>query len=116
MTAEENARLSHKIGHSCASAVFAAFADQMGITNEEAERLAPAPRSEGGKCGAFLAGRKVLEQLMPEQVDTYVSRFEALNCSTICAVLVASHSRLHKKCNDYVGDAARICQEILSGR
>ena len=113
MSPEEIAKLSHKTGHSCAESVYTTFAEAMGIEPEAAARLAPKPRSEGGKCGAFLAGKKVIEQLKPDLAAAYEERFEELNGSSVCAVLIASHSRLHKKCNDYVGDAARICDELL---
>lgn len=40
--------------------LFKAFADKLGMSEEEADRIAPAPRSEGGQCGGLLAGRKLL--------------------------------------------------------
>lgn len=101
------------MGHNCAAAVYAAFADALGITLAEAMRLAPTPRSEGGKCGAFLAGRKVLEQLKPEAVEEYERKFIELNGQSECSLLVLAHRRLRKKCNDYVGDATRLAGEEL---
>lgn len=44
------------------------YADALGLTPEQARKAAPKPRSEAGKCGAFLAGKKILEQLKPEAV------------------------------------------------
>ncbi|MBO5986951.1 MAG: hypothetical protein J6Q02_09195, partial [Lachnospiraceae bacterium] len=66
---EEIARSNHRNGNNCSASLFKASADKLGMTEEEAARIAPAPRSEGGKCGGFLAGRKMLEMIKPEAVE-----------------------------------------------
>ena len=114
MNYEEAARKNHKSGYNCATSVYLAYAEKLGMTPEEARSEAPKPRSEGGKCGAFLAGKKILEQLKPEAVDKYEQRYIELNGQTECSRLVAAHDALGKSCNDYVGDAARLVEEMLS--
>lgn len=113
MQEEERARINHKSGNNCAMSVFLAYADRLGLSQEEARQQAPPPREEGGKCGAFLAGKKILEQLKPEAVEEFERRFTETNGQTVCSLLIASHKPLGKTCNDYVGDAARILGEVL---
>ena len=110
---EEEARNNHRNGFNCAMSVYIAYADAMGLTAEQAKEAAPKPRSEGGKCGAFLAGKKILEQLKPEAVEEYERGFVALNGQNECSRLVATHGVLRKSCNDYVGDAARLVDDAL---
>ena len=62
---EEIARANHRNGNSCSASLFKAFANKLGISEDEAARIAPAPSSEGGKCGGLLAGKKLLEALKP---------------------------------------------------
>ncbi len=113
MNTEEIARINHKSGYNCAMSVYAAFADSLGISQEESKTTAPRPRSEGGKCGAFLAGKKIVQCLKPEASELYEDRFIELNGQTECSRLISAHGKLRKSCNDYVGDAARLVQEIL---
>ncbi len=113
MNYENNARSNHKNGNNCAMSVYTAFAERLGITAEEARNTAPKPRSEGGKCGAFLAGRKIIEILKPEAAELYEQRFIEQNGQTECSRLIMAHGKLRKSCNDYVGDAARLADEIL---
>lgn len=111
MNHEQTARANHKSGCNCGQAVFAGFAEELGLTREEAMRLAPRPRSEGGQCGACLAGKALLARLRPEAVDSFEQQFRALNGSTECRRLRGAG----KTCNDYVGDAARLAEALLSG-
>lgn len=67
--------LSHRNGNSCSVSLFKAFADKLGISEDEAAKIAPPPRSEGGKCGGYLAGRKMLEMLKPETVEEFEKAF-----------------------------------------
>ena len=113
MDYKENARKNHRNGFNCAMSVYAAYCDKLGISPEQAKNAAPKPRSEGGKCGAFLAGKKILEQLKPEAVADYERKFIELNGQTECSRLVSAHDILRKSCNDYVGDAARLIEEAL---
>lgn len=113
MNHEVTARINHRSGYNCAMSVIIAYMSELGISSTEAMRLAPKPRSEGGKCGAFLAGKMIIERLKPEAVQKYECRFIELNGCIECRKLVAAHGRLRKNCNDYVGDAARLVEEIL---
>ena len=36
-----------------------------------------------------------------------------MNGQTECSRLIMEHGKLRKSCNDYVGDAARLADEIL---
>ena len=114
MTYEEKARNNHRGGNNCAVSVYVAYADKLGITPEEARKNAPKPRSEGGKCGAYMAGKKILEQLKPGAVQGYEKSFIESNGQTECSRLLAAHGVLRKSCNDYVGDAARLVEEALA--
>ncbi|MBR0088841.1 MAG: C_GCAxxG_C_C family protein, partial [Clostridia bacterium] len=80
---------------------------------DEAKSMAPRPRDEGGKCGAYLAGKKVLSSLNPSAVEEFEKRFVELNGSCECAVLRARRAELKKTCDDFVGDAARLVEEVL---
>ena len=115
MTHEDIARRNHCGGFNCAQSVYAAYADLLGISTAQAMREAPKPRSEGGRCGAFLAGRALLERLKPDAVADFEAAFERLNGTAECRRLVAAHGALRKSCNDYVGDAARLVAERLGG-
>jgi hypothetical protein len=110
MNHEETARTNHKSGCNCGQAVFTTFARELGLTREEAMGIAPRPRSEGGQCGAYLAGKALLERLKPEAVSDFEAQFRALNGSTECRRLRGAG----KTCNDYVGDAARLAEALLN--
>lgn len=113
MSIEEDARAYHKKGNNCAKAVYAAYADKLGMDSKEALSLAPSPRGEGGLCGAYLAGKKVLEQLKPEAVPELEKKFVDTYGHTHCAKLIALHG-FKKNCNDYVGNAAKWVEELLN--
>ena len=110
---EDKARANHKNGNNCATSLFKAFADQLGITEEEATRIAPAPRSEGGKCGGLLAGRRLLEMLKPEAVEEFDKRFHDQNGDDKCASLIIKRRLQGKNCNDLVGETASIIESLL---
>ena len=115
MNHEQTARTNHKTGCNCGQAVFLSFARELGLPEEEARQLAPRPRAEGGQCGAYLAGKALLERLKPEAVIAFEAQFTALNGATECRRLRGAG----KTCNDYVGDAARLAEALLgdvSGR
>ena len=109
----EIARANHRNGNSCSVSLFMAFADKMGMSEEEAALIAPAPRSEGGKCGGYLAGRKVLEMLKPEAVEEFEKLFLEQNGDDKCAALIIKRRLQGKNCNDLVGETAGIIGSIL---
>ena len=100
MTREEIARNKHKSGSNCSNAVYSCFSEMVSGT-------APAPRSEGGKCGAVLAGEKVLNQLGKDS-ESFDDQFLELFCSLKCVEL----RKGKYPCNDLVGTAAKIVEEI----
>ena len=110
---EEIARGNHRNGNSCSVSLFKAFADKLGISEEEAAQLAPAPRSEGGKCGGFLAGRKLLEMIKPEAVEEFEKRFLEHNGDNMCAGLITKRRLQGKNCNDLVGETASILETMM---
>ena len=106
MTHETTARINHRSGYNCAQAVTVAFATELGSTPVAVLKSAPKPRSEGGKCGAYLAGLQLLNKLNPEAASVFAERFEKENGSTECKVLMG-------RCNDMVGCAARLVEELM---
>ena len=97
---EENARLNHRNGSNCSASLFKAFADKLGMSAEEAARIAPAPRSEGGKCGGFLAGKKLFEMIKPEAVEELEKRFLEQHGDDKCASLIMKRRLQGKNCNN----------------
>ena len=79
MNHEEQARKNHKSGFNCAQSVFVAFAEELGVSPVEAMQMAPKPRSEGGKCGAYLAGQALLRRLKPEAAEAFEKAFVEAN-------------------------------------
>ena len=106
MNHETTARINHRSSYNCAQAVTAAFADELHLSPITASKAAPKPRSAGGKCGAYLAGLQLLNELKPEAAGVFAERFEAENGSTECRVLMG-------RCNDMVGCAARLVEELI---
>ncbi len=110
---EEIARANHRKGNSCSVSLFKAFADKLGMSEDEAGRLAPPPRSEGGKCGGFLAGRKLLEMIKPEAVEEFEKSFLEQNGDDKCASLIMKRRLQGKNCNYLVGETANIIESLL---
>ena len=101
MNREDTARNKHRSGNNCAVAVFSTFYDKI-------SGVAPVPRSEGGKCGALLAGEKVLSQLGYSTSafdEKFLEQFGSLKCSEL--------RRGKYPCNDLVGAAARMADEMI---
>ena len=109
MTHETNARISHRSGYNCAQAVMVAYASELDLSPIAAMKLAPAPRSAGGKCGAYLAGLALLNELKPEAMREYEQAFLRENGSTECKRLRISGI----PCNDLVGCAARLLEDLI---
>ena len=100
MDREQVARKNHRSGYNCASAVYSTFYDRVNGT-------ATMPRSEGGKCGAVLSAEKVLSQLGKSTVafdDKFIELFGSLKCAEL--------RRAKHPCNDLVGTAARLAEEM----
>ena len=108
MIHESNARSNHKSGNNCAQSVAIAFADELGLSPAQAAQAAPRPRSEGGMCGAYLAGKALLARLRPEAAEEFERRFLEENGAVACGKLRKSGT----PCNDLVGCAARLVEEL----
>lgn len=79
MDREQTARNYHNSGINCANSVYSVFSDKVTGT-------VPVPRSEGGKCGAVLAGEKILAQLGLDTAyfdDKFVEKFGSLKCAEL---------------------------------
>ena len=113
MAYEEKARANHRNGNNCSQSLFKAFADKLGVSEEEAAQMAPPPRSDGGKCGGYLAGIKLLETIKPEAVEEFKERFLEQNGDNICASLIMKRRLQGKNCNDLVGETASIIESII---
>lgn len=104
MKHEETARKNHRNGNNCAVSVYAAFSD----INTNPGSI-PAPRGDGGKCGACLAGIKLLNDM--GKCDTerfekeFLGRFGSIKCGELRKSKVP--------CNDLVGGAADIVDLML---
>ena len=103
---ETKARSIHKNGYNCSQSVYRAFSD----INRNGSG-APAPRSDGGKCGAVLAAWKTLKESGINETDEFERRFlqefPSLKCSDL--------SRSGIECNHFVGRAAGIVEELIAG-
>ena len=106
MNHETTARMNHRSSYNCSEAVTAAFAEELRLSPITASKTAPKPRSAGGKCGAYLAGLALLNELKPEMAGVFAERFEKENGSTECKVL-------RGRCNDMVGCPARLVEELM---
>ena len=101
MDREQTARNYHNSGINCANSVYSAFSDKVTGTG-------PAPRSIDGKCGAVLAGEKVLAQLGLDTAsfdDKFVEQFGSLKCAEL--------RKAKYPCNDLVGEATKLVEDMM---
>ena len=111
---------NHKSFYSCSASVLCAFADEAGMSEQEA-RAAAAPFAGGrmGKCGAILAAEYVLSKRFPDSADEKLAAFEKeftdMNRSVICRELkgALTGSPL-RSCRGCVTDAAEILERMCS--
>ena len=102
---EVKARKLKQSGLLCSNAVFDTFKDELNL-----EGKPPAPRSIDGKCGALLTTEYILknigrEDLIDEYDELFLKKFGSLKCVDLM--------RKDRRCNDYVGWAAKRLSEIL---
>ena len=104
MKHEETARGNHRTGNNCAVSVYTAFTD----VNPN-PGLISAPRSDGGKCGAYLAGIKLLNDMGKGNTEKFeeefLKRFGSIKCGELRKSKVP--------CNDLVGGAADIVDKVV---
>lgn len=102
---ELKARNYHKDGNNCSNAVYLTFKDVLDLKEQP-----PMPRSIDGICGTVLTTEYVLrcigkEDLINEFRNEFISKFKYIKCLDLM--------KNGRKCNDYVGFAARFISEHL---
>jgi hypothetical protein len=103
---ETIARRNHSSGMNCASAVY----DALGMNNPN-QTTPPRPRDEGGKCGAVLAAEQTIREMGGTEEDVaefdkrFTDKYQYLKCGELRGFLSG-------KCNDYVGNAAAIVEQM----
>ena len=109
---------NHKHFYSCSAAVMCAFADEIGISADEAKSIA-APFAGGKmiKCGAVLAAEYILSKKYPDKAPELISYFEnrfiEMNRSAVCRELKgALTGEPLRSCRGCVTDAAEILEDM----
>lgn len=105
MDHESEARGIHRTGLNCSNSVYRAFSDI-----DHVGGTPPAPRSIAGKCGALITAQKVLHDLGIDAEDELEHAFEEEFGFVKCVDL----KRHRCNCNDCVGVAARLADEIIA--
>ena len=103
---EERARELKSMGNNCSVSLHQAFSDDMELNSDY-----PQPRSIEGKCGALLTSLKILkekghEDKLEEFEKEFVKKFGYSKC-----IDLMTHER---RCIDYVGESAKMVDEILN--
>ena len=110
---EAKARANHRNGNNCSSSLAMAFAEILGVSEAEAQRMVPPPRSIDGKCGTFLSVVAMLEKLGIDKAAEYEKAFLEKNGSLECKTLLAKRAGTGRNCNDLVGEAAAMLEEMI---
>ena len=105
---EERARELKSKGNNCSVSLYQAFSEDTKLTGDY-----PAPRSIDGKCGALLTALKILketghEDKQEEFEKEFIKRFGYSKC-----IDLMTHER---RCSDYVGESAKMLDEILENK
>ena len=103
---EEKARNYKTQGNNCSTSLHKAFAEDIELSTDF-----PMPRSIDGKCGALLTALKILEETgnrdkKEEFEKEFINKFGYSKCMELM-----THGR---KCNDYVGESAKMIDKILN--
>ena len=116
----EKAVENHKNFYSCSAAVLCAFADEIGISQDEAKKNAMSfAGGRMGKCGAVLAAEYVLKKKFHEYADEKAGEFDKeftdMNKSLMCRELKGSLTGTPlRSCRGCVTDAAEILERMCS--
>ena len=111
---EKRARENHKKGNNCSNSLALAFADKLGLSEDEAKALVPPPRSIDGMCGGYLSVVAMLKKLGIDKEEEYRELFLEKNGSLFCRELIASRAGTGRTCNDIVGESAAMMEEIIN--
>lgn len=102
---EKEARILKERGNNCSSSLHTAFQKDTKISKEY-----PEPRSIEGKCGALLTALKILEETGHSDKkegfeQEFIKKFKYSQCVSLMTY--------QRRCNDYVGECAKMLDEIL---
>lgn len=102
---EERAKELKANGNNCSVSLYTAFQENMKL-----EGNIPAPRSVEGKCGALLTALKILEETghegkKKEFEEEFIKKFGYNKCADLI--------KNGRRCSEYVGEAAKMLEEIL---
>ena len=105
-------------GYNCAQAVACAFKDYVDVSEDELKKItqgfAVGMGTMEGSCGAIVGAAVILGLVNDNPAKGIMSQFKDSNCSVICKELKGIETgKVLRECNDCVGDAARMLQEIL---
>ena len=112
------------VHYNCAQCVLCAFADRMGISEEEAFRLGAhfgGGMKMGGTCGAITSGRMVLGMLGKGDAASakqYVDVFRAhhdnvLDCADLLRINAEKGNERKPHCDNMVYEAVAALEEML---
>ena len=102
---ENEARELKSSGNNCSNSLYTAFSKDTKLSGKY-----PEPRTIDGKCGALLTALRILEETghsdkKEEFEKEFVRRFKYSKCVDLM--------KYERRCNDYVGEAARLLDEML---
>lgn len=120
MRKAEQAVENHKNHYPCSSAVLSAFAEDAGISEQEALQISrPMAGGRMGKCGAVLAAEYVIEKIYGDQAETKKQEFEQkfidMNQSIVCRELKGiGTGKVLRSCRGCVTDAAELLEKFCN--
>ena len=110
---EAKARANHRNRNNCSTSLAMAFAEVLGVSEAEAMKIVPPPRSIDGKCGTYLSVVAMLEKLGIDKAAEYEKAFLEKNDSLECNTLIVKRAGSGRNCNDLVGEAAAMLEELI---
>ena len=118
----EAAKQRHAGGYHCSQAVYCAFCDLVGVTEEQAmKEAAPYAGGAKGTCGAVMAAELVLSAKAKEQgldeknlIEALKNRFREKITTVVCRELSGGKGQPRlRTCRGCVEDASEILEEML---
>lgn len=120
MNKVEKAIENHKNHYPCSTAVLSAFAEEAGISEEEALTISrPMAGGRMGICGAVLSAEYVIEKIYGDKAEEKKAEFErrfiAMNQSVVCRELKGiGTGKVLRSCRGCVTDAAQLLAEFCN--